>query len=131
MDRAAQLALVLEHATNARNEGALADADVVAEGGNLECGDRLTIYLKVDAAGRITAAFTGEASTIGRAAASLLTELVAGQTVAEAAAFDHETLIAALGPDVVAARLCSVTLAVDTLHATITTYRRRPIPTLS
>ena len=58
MDRAAQLAFVLDHATNPRNRGALADADVVAEGGSAECGDRVTIYLKVADDGRIAATFT-------------------------------------------------------------------------
>jgi nitrogen fixation protein NifU and related proteins len=128
MDRAAQLGFVLDHATNPRNQGALDGADAVAERGSPECGDRLTLYLKVDEAGRLAAAFTGEVGTIGRAAASLLTELVAGRTLDEAAAIGHEALIAALGPEVVAARPRSATLAVDTLHAAIAEYRRRPAP---
>lgn len=131
MDRAAQLAFVLDHATNPRNLGVLPDADAVAEGGSPECGDRVAIYLKVDEAGRVAAAFTGEVGTIGRAAASLLTELVAGRTLAEAAALDHEALIAALGAEVVAARPRSATLAVDMLHAAIAAYRRRATPAMS
>lgn len=125
MDRAAQLAFVLDHATNPRNQGALPDANATAEGGAPECGDRLALYLKVDATGRVAAAFTGEVGTIGRAAVSLLTELVAGRTLAEAEGLDHATLIAALGPEIVAARPRSATLAVDLLHAAIAAYRRR------
>ncbi len=126
MDRAAQLAFVLDHAANPRNRGTLADADVVSAVGSPECGDRVTIYLKVGDDARIAAAtFTGDTSTIGRAAASLLTEMVTGRTLDEASVLSHEALVEALGSDIVAVRPRSATLVLDTLQTAIAAYRRR------
>ena len=77
---------ILEHNKRPRNFRALPDASAKKEGFNPLCGDRLTLYLKVDG-GRITdAAFEGKGCAISTSSASLMTEAVKGKTVAEA---DH------------------------------------------
>ena len=39
---------VIDHFTNPRNVGELADANGVGEVGNAKCGDIMRIYLKID-----------------------------------------------------------------------------------
>ena len=39
---------VMDHFTNPRNVGEIADADGVGEVGNAKCGDIMKIYLKID-----------------------------------------------------------------------------------
>ena len=54
VERQAKIDFILEHYENPYRYGALEDATVVQKGGNPGCGDVVTMYLKVDEAGRIT-----------------------------------------------------------------------------
>ena len=57
----------------------------MAEGHNPLCGDRVKIFLQVDADERIQdVSFEGRGCAISVASASLMTELLKGRTVAEA-----------------------------------------------
>jgi nitrogen fixation NifU-like protein len=62
----------------------MADADRHAEGFNPLCGDRLTLYVKLDGDRIGDVSFQGSGCAISVASASLLTESVKGRTVAEA-----------------------------------------------
>ncbi len=78
-------ALVLEHARSPRNFGLLEHPSHRAEGINPLCGDKLELTLLVDDEGRIAkAAFEGTGCAISVASASILTEVIAGLSVAEA-----------------------------------------------
>lgn len=71
--------LILDHARQPRHFGQLAKATHRAEGINPLCGDRLTLYLDVDADSVIRdVAFEGTGCAIALASASLLTEEVQG-----------------------------------------------------
>jgi nitrogen fixation NifU-like protein len=89
--------VILDHNRRPRNFGTLPDATAVAQGYNPLCGDKLSLYLKVEG-GRIAAvAFEGSGCAISKASASLMTDAVKGQPIAEVLAlFDriHEMLTA-------------------------------------
>ena len=56
-----------------------------AQGYNPLCGDRVTVYLNVGKDGRIAdIRFEGKGCAISQASASLMTDMIAGKTVAEA-----------------------------------------------
>lgn len=77
--------VILDHSRHPRNFGALDGADHVAEGYNPLCGDKVKIYLKLNAAGRIAdVGFEGKGCAISVASASLMTELLRGRTAEEA-----------------------------------------------
>ena len=77
--------IILDHSRHPRHFGALAGANHVAEGHNPLCGDRVKVYLKVDADERIAdVAFEGKGCAISVASASLMSEMLNGRTVAEA-----------------------------------------------
>jgi nitrogen fixation NifU-like protein len=78
--------LILDHNRRPRNYGALADADHTARGYNPLCGDKLTIYAKLDGDRISGLSFEGSGCAISKASASLLTEAVKGKTVEEAGA---------------------------------------------
>ena len=40
--------LVMDHFTNPRNVGEIADADGIGEVGNAKCGDIMKMYLKIE-----------------------------------------------------------------------------------
>jgi nitrogen fixation NifU-like protein len=92
--------VILDHNRRPRNFGPLPAADRTAEGSNPLCGDQVKVFLKLDGdvIDRIT--FEGAGCAISTASASLMTEALAGRTVAEARAlFDrfHELLTAGEG----------------------------------
>jgi nitrogen fixation NifU-like protein len=77
--------IILDHSRHPRHFGALAEANHVAEGHNPLCGDKVKVYLKVDANQRIAnVAFEGRGCAISVASASLMSEMLTGRTVGEA-----------------------------------------------
>jgi nitrogen fixation NifU-like protein len=77
--------IILDHSRHPRHFGALASANHMAEGHNPLCGDRVKVYLKVDADDRIEdVTFEGRGCAISVASASLMTELLKGRRIADA-----------------------------------------------
>lgn len=69
--------LILDHARNPRHFGKLENATHSAEGINPLCGDKLKVYMSIDADNTISdIAFEGSGCAISIASASLLTETV-------------------------------------------------------
>src|SRR6188474_3005705 len=71
--------LIIDHSSRPRNFKTL-DAAVCAEGFNPLCGDRQTVYLRMDGDVIEDASFQGEGCAISKAAASLMTEHIKGKT---------------------------------------------------
>jgi nitrogen fixation NifU-like protein len=76
--------VILDHNRSPRNFGELADADRVVEGVNPLCGDRLTLYLKLDDGKVKDIKFKGTGCAISVASSSLMTEKVKGATLEDA-----------------------------------------------
>jgi nitrogen fixation NifU-like protein len=80
--------LILDHARNPRHFGKLEHTTHSAQGINPLCGDKLTLYLDLDADATIRcAAFEGSGCAISVASASLLTDTVIGLSSTDAIAF--------------------------------------------
>ena len=78
--------VILDHNRRPRNFHALAEPSHSAEGYNPLCGDRLTLYLKVNGDTIEDVSFEGGGCAISKASASLMTDAVKGRTRAEAEA---------------------------------------------
>ena len=77
--------VILDHGKHPRNFRTPDDATAEAHGNNPLCGDKLTVYVKLDADGLVEdAAFIGRGCAISVASASMMTELVKGKTEAKA-----------------------------------------------
>ncbi len=74
--------LIIDHSTSPRNFKVL-DTLQRAEGYNPLCGDRLTVYLRMDGEVIADAGFQGEGCAISKASASLMTERIKGKTRGE------------------------------------------------
>jgi len=82
--------VILDHGKNPRNHRHPADSNREAKGYNPMCGDRVTVYLKLDEAGLIRdAAFEGKGCAISQASASMMTEILQGRPAEEAQALFH------------------------------------------
>ena len=91
--------VILDHNRRPRNFRAL-EGGRKAEGYNPLCGDRLTVYLRVEDDVIADVSFQGSGCAISKASASLMTESVKGKTVAEAnALFDRFQQMITAPPD--------------------------------
>ncbi|HEY7612590.1 MAG TPA: SUF system NifU family Fe-S cluster assembly protein [Gemmatimonadales bacterium] len=77
--------VILEHNRSPRNYREMPGADRRAEGDNPVCGDRITVWLKLDGDVISDASFHGMGCAISRASASLMTAVVKGKSLTEAA----------------------------------------------
>jgi nitrogen fixation NifU-like protein len=75
--------VILDHNRRPRNFGELPGANRVVEAVNPLCGDKLTLYVKVDDGRVADIRFKGTGCAISVASSSLMTERVKGQTVAD------------------------------------------------
>jgi len=76
--------LILDHSKRPRNFRPVPDATRQAQGFNPLCGDKVTLFLKLDGDRISDASFQGSGCAISTASASILTEIVKGKTRAEA-----------------------------------------------
>jgi nitrogen fixation NifU-like protein len=76
--------VILDHNKNPRNFKKLEDADCSVEGYNPLCGDRYTIFLKLDGEVISEIAFIGSGCAISKASASVMSTVLKGKTRAEA-----------------------------------------------
>ena len=91
--------LILDHARKPRHFGKLENMTHTAEGINPLCGDKLRLYLDVDADENIrSAAFEGSGCAISVASASLMTDVVIGLSSDDAMAI-FEAVTAQLAGD--------------------------------
>lgn len=94
--------LILDHNRAPRNFRRMEDANRRVEGNNPMCGDRLTVWLRLDGDVIEDAAFQGSGCAISKASASLMTSAIKGKTRTEATAlFDrfHRLVTGSLPPD--------------------------------
>lgn len=76
--------VILDHNKKPHNFRAMAEANRRAEGFNRLCGDKVTIFLKLDGEQIADVSFQGSGCAISTASASILTDAVKGKTRAEA-----------------------------------------------
>lgn len=127
MNRQALIARLLDHYDHPRHYGPSADADVTMLGGVPDCGDTVTIYLKVDPTQERVAAlrFEGRGCTVSQAAASLLVEMLQEAPLATIEGLSDEMMLDLLGGEIMRARPRCATLALHTIQAAVLTYRRQ------
>jgi len=78
--------IILDHGRHPRNFHGMPQATNFAHGHNPLCGDKVTVYLKLEGDRIADVSFEGRGCAISTASASLMTEAVKGRTRAEALA---------------------------------------------
>ena len=75
--------VIMDHYRRPRNRGTLDDANVVMEGVNPLCGDRMTLYVNLDGEHVRDIRFIGTGCAISVASSSLMTEKAKGHSIDE------------------------------------------------
>ena len=82
--------VIVDHSRSPRNFRELTDATASGEGHNPLCGDRITVYLRIDDSAVVDISFLGRGCAICIASASMMTESVKGRSVRDVEAmFNH------------------------------------------
>lgn len=131
--------VIFDHNRHPRNFHAMGDASHTADGHNPLCGDQLTVYARVEDGVVQEASFVGHGCAISTASASLMTEAVKGQSIADVEALfkDMHAMLTEAQPEdrdfgklevlsgvrEFPARVKCATLAWHTLHNAITQAR--------
>ena len=76
--------VIIEHNRSPRNKKTIAEPSRVAAGDNPLCGDKITLYVKLDGDTIADVGFQGSGCAISQASASLMTGAVRGKSVADA-----------------------------------------------
>ena len=114
--------LVMDHFSNPRNVGEIADADGVGQIGNPVCGDVMRISIAVDDKDHIAdVKFKTFGCGAAVATSSMVTEMVMGKSLKEAADISNKAVAEALGGLPANKMHCS-NLAADALHLAIQDY---------
>lgn len=81
--------IIIDHNRNPRNHHKMDDATTQANGFNPLCGDKLTVYLKIEGDKIREASFIGCGCAISQASASLMTDALCGKTIAHVQELFH------------------------------------------
>lgn len=115
---------VLDHFSNPRNVGELADANGIGQVGNAKCGDIMKMYIKVNSGVIEDVKFKTFGCGAAIATSSMATEMVKGQSIDDALKLSNKAVVEALDGLPPAKIHCSV-LAEQAIKAAIADYYQR------
>jgi len=116
---------VMDHFSNPRNMGEIADANAVGQVGNPTCGDIMKMFMKIDDDGIIQdVKFKTFGCGAAVATSSMATELVKGRSIQDALSISNKAVTEALDGLPPAKLHCSV-LAEQAIKAAISDYYTR------
>ncbi len=116
---------IQEHFRHPRNYGSLEAPDIRHEEANPTCGDRVRIEVSIGADGTIAAVrFQGDLCMIAKAAASLMTEMIAGLPVDGIADFPERRLLEALNAEIQPGRIKCALLPLEGLRSGVAAWQK-------
>lgn len=110
---------ILDHNKNPRNKGTLENPQFSYQDVNPLCGDEIRMDVQTDGERVTDIRFSGRGCAISQAAASILTEMVDGQTLDDVKAISREDLLDELGVPISPARMKCAMLGLKVLKAGI------------
>lgn len=110
---------ILDHNKNPRNKGTLENPQFTYQDVNPLCGDEIRMDVQTDGQRVTDIRFSGRGCAISQAAASILTEMVDGQTLDDVKAISREDLLDELGVPISPARMKCAMLGLKVLKAGI------------
>ncbi len=107
---------ILDHYKHPRNKQGMEHSTHKHTEHNPLCGDKITLFVKMDDGNVVDISFVGEGCAISQASASLLTEFVKGKSVVELKEVNKDTIYELLGIPISPARLKCALLSLKTVR---------------
>jgi nitrogen fixation protein NifU and related proteins len=117
---------ILDHYKHPHHHGELADASVEHTEHNPSCGDMVTLHLRIDGDRISEIGWSGDGCAISQASMSMLSDELAGKTLAEADEMTEAQIRALIGVPVGTRRLKCALLGLHTLKNSLRAYRGLP-----
>ena len=111
--------VILDHYKSPRNFGHLSKPDAKVEEGNVTCGDKIIIEIKVRNDKVEDIRFSGEGCAISQASASMLTEKVKGMELSKIRKLDAKYVLSMLGTTLTPTRTKCALLSLEVLQKAI------------
>ncbi len=108
---------IIDHYQHPRHYGHLENPDIVYHDVNPNCGDEITIELKIEDDVIREASFTGHGCSISQASASMMMEEIQGKPLAELRGWGKEEILDLLGVKIGPVRMKCALLPLKTLKA--------------
>jgi len=115
---------VIDHFMNPRNVGEMDNASGVGTVGNVQCGDIMRVFLKIEDGIICDASFKTFGCGAAVATSSMATEMVKGKTIQEALAITNKAVMEALDGLPAVKVHCSV-LAEEALRSALWDYAQK------
>jgi len=109
--------VLLDHYKHPHNFGVLEGANIVHEEGNPSCGDQIEIAVRTEGGVIQDIKFKGKGCIISQAAASILTDLMKGESLERVRAFGKDDMLENIGIPIGPMRLKCALLALKVLKA--------------
>ena len=116
--------IVMDHFMNPRNVGEIEDANAVGDAGSGQCGDSMTLYLKIEDDKIQDVKFMTFGCGAAIASSSMMTELLKGRSIDDALNLTNSEVLKALGGLPEAKIHCSI-MAEEAVRSAIEDYRKR------
>lgn len=105
-----------------KNKGALEKPSAEMHEENISCGDRITVYLKIDGDTVSDVKFDGTGCVISMGTSSILTDFLKGKKVSEIEAFGKEKLLELINIDPGPVRMHCATLSLRAIRKAVFQY---------
>jgi len=116
--------IVMDHFTHPRNAGEMENPDGVGEVQNPVCGDRMRLFIKVEAERIVDATFLTYGCSAAIASSSITSEMIKGRTIEELQKISNETVMEALG-GLPPTKIHAAMLAEQAVKAAVLDYQKK------
>lgn len=109
---------LMEHYKHSTFRGKIEDADIFSDEFNPSCGDRISIFAKIDSSKICDIRFMGSGCVLSQASASILSEYVLGKKFDDISNISKDNILELIGMELGPNRLKCALLSLDALkHA--------------
>lgn len=121
--------ILIQNYEHPNNKGTMADADASMHEENISCGDKITVYLKLEKGKVKEAKFDGAGCVISMGTASMLLDELKGKSLAQIEKMDKKYLLGLISIDPGPVRMHCATLSLRALKKAVFDYEKKPLDT--
>lgn len=120
---------LIENYEHPKNKGTIDNPTAEMHEENISCGDKITVYLKIEANTVSDVKFAGSGCVISMGTASILTDFLKGKSLADIENFGKDKLLELINIDPGPVRMHCATLSLRAIRKSVFAYEHKPLDT--